>query len=164
MTSFIQKKLLITIMIVCGHLASAADPLAQNPLNPPDSTKPRCYLYWLDNLVSREGITMDLEAMHRFAIGAAYIGIIGGGNSGGRGDQQLKTLSEPWWHIVRHAIREGGRIGVDIGFFSSPGWSQSGGSWLQTEQVTHYDTTSELRQREPRNGIVCDEKTNYSKG
>lgn len=150
MTLFFRKTLLCTMLIALGQFASAADALEQQFLNPPDSTKPRCYWYWLDNLVSQEGITKDLEAMHRFGIGAAYIGIIGGGNSGGRGDPQLKTLSQPWWDNVRHAIREGGRIGVDIGFFNSPGWSQSGGPWVKPEQSMRYVTTSELRLRGPQ--------------
>ena len=33
--------------------------------------------------------------------------------------------------MVEHAIREGGRLGVDIALFNSPGWSQSGGPWIK---------------------------------
>ena len=36
---------------------------------PPEATKPRCYWYWIDGQISKEGVTHDLEAMRRFGIG-----------------------------------------------------------------------------------------------
>lgn len=105
--------------------------LARDFKNPPESTKPRCYWYWFCGNISREGITRDLEAMKRVGIGEAYIGIIYGGG-------ELQALSEPWWLMLDHAVREATRIGVDIGLFNSPGWSQSGGPWIKPEQAMRY--------------------------
>lgn len=117
--------------------------------NPPLETRPGCYWYWLDNQVSKEGITKDLEAMSRVGIGRAYIGIIGG-LSGLEANNEVPALSEAWWDNVRHAIREAGRLGVEIGFFNSPGWSQSGGPWVKPEQSMRYVVSSELRLKGPQ--------------
>jgi len=57
----------------------------------------------------------------------------------------IKVLSEEWWQLVEHAIREGGRLGVDIGLFNCPGWSQSGGPWIDDTQTMRYLTSSETR-------------------
>jgi hypothetical protein len=135
------RTLLLTLLFA-GTTASAAEQLAEQFANPPQRTKPRCYWYWMDGHISREGITHDLEAMRRVGIGEGYIGIIGGG--------EVKALSEPWWQLIEHAVREGGRIGVDIGFFNSPGWSQSGGPWVKPGQSMRYVALPELRVHGPR--------------
>jgi hypothetical protein len=36
--------------------------------NPPDNTKPGVYWYWLNEHVSKEGITNDLEALKRIGM------------------------------------------------------------------------------------------------
>ena len=118
-------------------------------LNPPLETRPGCYWYWIDNQVTKEGITKDLEAMSQVGIGRAYIGIIGGFSGLGE-NKEVPVLSEPWWENVRHAIREAGRLGVEIGLFNSPGWSQSGGPWVKPEQSMRYAVSSEMRLKGPQ--------------
>jgi len=57
----------------------------------------------------------------------------------------LKSLSDEWWGYIEHAVREGGRIGVDIGLFNCPGWSQSGGPWIKPGQAMRYVALHEIR-------------------
>ncbi len=90
----------------------------------------------------RKGITRDLEAMARVGIGEALIGNVFFDDTRA-GD--IKVLSEPWWELVEHAIREGGRVGVNIALFNCPGWSQSGGPWIKPQQAMRYLVSSETR-------------------
>ena len=117
-------------------------------ITPPEATKPYVYWYWISGQVSKEGITRDLEAMRRVGIGEAFIGDVDQ-NKNRRGP--VKTLSEDWWGLVEHAVREGKRVGVNIGVFNSPGWSQSGGPWVKPAQAMRYITSSETRVRGPVN-------------
>ncbi len=133
-------------LVLLGTLAVAAGELENNFLNPPEATKPRCYWYWMYGQVSREGITRDLEAMKRVGIGEGYIGIIEGGD-------KVKALSDEWWGLVEHAVREGTRLGVDIGLFNCPGWSQSGGPWIKPEQSMRYVVLPETRLHGPRHFV-----------
>jgi hypothetical protein len=121
--------------------------LASGFVQPPDQTKPWCYWYWISDNLSKDGITRDLEAMKRVGIGEALIGNIYLDNQPAG---SIKVLSEEWWRLVEHAIREGGRIGVDIGMFNCPGWSQSGGPWITPEQTMRYVIASETRVAGPR--------------
>src|SRR5690349_5622858 len=119
---------LISLSLVCWLMSFAAqaigvDVLEKDFASPPDATKPRCYWYWMDGNITTNGITKDLEAMKRVGIGEAYIGIIADQCRLAPGD--IKGLSEPFWGTITHAVREGTRLGVDIGLFNSPGWSQS---------------------------------------
>ena len=124
----------------------AANSLESGFAQPPDSTKPWCYWYWITDNISREGITKDLEAMKRVGISQAYIGNIylDEVNHG-----TVKALTEEWWGMVEFAIREGGRLGVDIGMFNCPGWSQSGGPWIKPEQAMRYVVSTERRVKGP---------------
>lgn len=108
---------------------------------PPDSIKPWVYWYWMNDNISKEGISRDLEAMASVGIGEALIGnqAVPGLPTG-----PVPVLSEEWFDLTEHAIIEGGRTGVDIGLFNCPGWSQSGGPWIKPHQAMRYLTASEV--------------------
>ncbi len=127
--------------------AEATTSLEQGFQDPPVQTRPAVYWYWISDNISREGITGDLEAMARVGIGEAFIGNIFLDNVPAG---QVKVMTEPWWELVEHAIREGGRVGVNIGMFNCPGWSQSGGPWVTPDRAMRYLTSAELRVRGPR--------------
>ncbi|RYX80607.1 hypothetical protein EON83_27855 [bacterium] len=145
--------LLFAIPVAFNQPVSAQTPtpdvLAQGFTSPPATTRPRCYWYWMDGKITKEGITRDLEGMARVGIGEAYIGIIGG-QSGDTGPGGVTSFTEEWWQLVEHAIREAGRVGVDIGMFNGPGWSQSGGPWVKPEQAMRHVVTSEVHVKGPQ--------------
>jgi len=112
--------------------------------SPPPDTRPGCYWYWINDNISKDGITKDLEAMARVGIGRAYIGHIY--NHKDRNDTPVGTvrfMSDEWWDALQWAVKEAGRVGVDIGFFNSPGWSQSGGPWIKPSQSMRFLDASE---------------------
>src|ERR1039457_1507825 len=47
--------------------------LEQDFKNPPDSAKPRAYYFWLNGNITKEGITADLEWMHRVGIAGVQL-------------------------------------------------------------------------------------------
>jgi hypothetical protein len=124
-----------------GSTSGTLGDLRSGFVSPPDSIKPYVYWYWISDNISKEGITKDLEAMAKVGIGEAFIGNIGletvpYGN--------VKVLSDEWWELTRFAIKEGQRLGVDIGIFNSPGWSQSGGPWVPASQAMRYLRSTDL--------------------
>jgi hypothetical protein len=135
------------LLLILSPALRAADALAAGFANPPAQTKPWCYWYWISDNISKEGLTKDIEAMARIGIGEALIGNIFLDNQpAGR----IKVLTEEWWQLVEHAIREGGRTGVNLGVFNCPGWSQSGGPWITPEQTMRYVVSSEIRVTGPK--------------
>ncbi len=138
---------LLSLALFGVHAASGVD-LEKDFASPPDATKPRCYWYWMDGNITTNGITKDLEAMRRVGIGEAYIGIIADQSRLAPGD--VKILTEPFWNTMTHAVREGTRLGVDIGVFNSPGWSQSGGPWVKPEQAMRHLVLPEIQLHGPQ--------------
>ncbi len=108
----------------CGN---PHDELVSDFLMPPEETKPWCYWYWLNNDISKEGVTKDLEAMASVGIRRAMIGNIEGGGP-------VKMFSDEWYDVTHHALKEANRVGVELMSFNAPGWSQSGGPWIKPEQ------------------------------
>jgi len=136
----------LVVIASCCPETAASDTLADGFRSPPESTKPWCYWYWISDNLSKDGISRDLEAMARVGIGEAFVGNVfledvPPGN--------VKALSDPWWELVDHAIREAGRVGVNIGMFNCPGWSQSGGPWVTPDDAMRYLVSSETRIQGP---------------
>lgn len=117
------------------------DPLANGFMLPPVETKPWCYWYWINDHISREGISKDLAAMNRVGIDAAFLGNISLDN---QPSDSVKVLSPELWNMVAHAMQEGVRTGVDIGLVNCPGWSQSGGPWIKPEESMRRLAVAEL--------------------
>ncbi len=110
-------------------------------VTPNDNNTIWCYWYWINDDISKEGITKDLIAMKKAGIGGALIGNINPAHKDGK----VPMLSEDWWSHMVHAVEEGKRIGVDIGVFNCPGWSQSGGPWVDYKKAMRYLTYSETK-------------------
>jgi hypothetical protein len=136
----------IIALLSAVALTSSAANLEEGFRQPPEQTKPWCYWYWISDNISKDGITRDLEAMARVGIGGALIGNVVDK------DAPLGTVrifSDEWWAALEHAIREAGRVGVEIGVFNGPGWSQSGGPWITAKHSMRYLVSSETRVKGP---------------
>ena len=137
-----MKNLLIVILIIsffsCANRFK--DKLYNDFANLPGSVgMPWCYYYLINDDISKEGITKDMIAMKEAGIGTVLIGNI---NPAGV-DGHVPLFSEEWWQAMVHAVNEGKRLGIDIGMFNCPGWSQSGGPWVTPDKAMQYVTYSE---------------------
>ncbi|MBN1911499.1 MAG: discoidin domain-containing protein [Pirellulales bacterium] len=111
--------------------AVATDRLAEGFASPPAQARPWVYWWWLNGNVTRQGITRDLEEMKRQGIGGVLIFHAGGGRGAPMGP---KFLSPEWRGLFRHAIREAGRLGIDVSVNMCDGWD-AGGPWIRPEQA-----------------------------
>ncbi|MEI6561309.1 MAG: glycosyl hydrolase [Verrucomicrobiota bacterium] len=125
---------------------ASLDPLVSSFVNPPDSAKPHTWWHWINGNISKEGITADLEAMKRAGIGGAVIfnGIFGITPKG-----PVDIMSPQWRELVAFAAKEADRLGLKLGAHNCPGWSSSGGPWIQPEQGMQTVTTSEVQVKGP---------------
>ena len=107
--------------------------------NPPSSTYPQVYWFWMNGNVTKEGITLDLEAMKRVGIAGVFNFDVGTGIPKG----PIQYLSKEWLELKKHAIREAGRLGIEFTMHNCPGWSASGGPWITPELSMQQITWSE---------------------
>lgn len=122
----------IALLCACAQTGQSITDVEKGFSNVPDDVRIGVYWYWLDGNITKEGVIKDLQSMKDAGIGRAYIGDIGGQ---GPGAGPVVFLSEEWWDIVHTAMKTASELGIDIGMFNSPGWSQSGGPWVSEDQA-----------------------------
>jgi hypothetical protein len=115
---------------VSAFAAAPADPLAAGFDAPPRSTRPQTFWHWMNGNVTRQGITLDLEAMAKIGVSGAMI--FDGSDYLPAGPANY--LEPHWRELMTHAIKEGNRLGIDITMSNAPGWSSSGGPWVTPER------------------------------
>ena len=112
--------LLILIATPCANSQTLTD-----FQNPPQSARCLTWWHWMNGNVTQSGITNDLEAMHEAGIQGVILFNVGFLPKG-----PVSFMSDEWWQMVTHAIKECDRLGMKFGIFNSDGWSMSGGPWI----------------------------------
>ncbi|MDR1224262.1 MAG: glycoside hydrolase family 2 [Tannerella sp.] len=128
------------------------DKLAEEFANPPAEQRVGCYWYWIDDVITKEGVIADLHAMKKAGITRAHIGLTGGG-------KDVKFMSEQWWELIHIAMKTATDLDIEIGMFNCPGWSQSGGPWIKPSQSMRYLTSIQRMVTGPKKiSETCPEK------
>ena len=142
-----MNKKIRKILAVAGSvvfLASCNEPgkqLQTGFIAPPDTIHTSVYWYWISGNISKEGVVKDLQSMKKAGINRAFIGNIG------LTPQETPTgpvrlFTDEWYDIVHTALKTATELGIDIGMFNCPGWSQAGGPWVKPEQAMRYLATT----------------------
>ncbi|HWK57810.1 MAG TPA: glycosyl hydrolase [Parapedobacter sp.] len=106
----------------------------------PDTIQTSIFWYWISDHISKEGVVKDLHAMKRVGINRAFIGNIGLDNVP---YGNVKILSDEWWETLHTALKTATELDIEIGIFNSPGWSQSGGPWVEPHEAMRYLAATE---------------------
>ena len=114
----------------------------------PSDVQTSVFWYWINDNISKEAIVKDLQSMKKAGINRAFIANIGlTAEEAPYG--KVKLLSDEWWDILHVALKTATELNIEIGIFNSPGWSNSGGPWIQPEQAMRYLASSEIRIKGP---------------
>jgi hypothetical protein len=107
--------------------------LKQNFAAPEQTYRPETWFHLNGNNISKEGLTLDLEAVK--AAGLQGIHLF---NKSGRpfpNVKPVKILSPEWEEMIRHAADECKRLGLKFTMQNCPGWSMTGGPWVPAEEA-----------------------------
>ena len=101
--------------------------------NPPESARPRVWWHWMNGNITKEGIKLDLEWMHRVGLGGFQTF-----------DAALATptvvqkrviyMTPEWQDAFKYATTLADKYGMEEAIAGSPGWSETGGPWVQPAQ------------------------------
>ncbi len=108
--------------------------------NPPNEAKARTWWHWISGNVSKSGITKDLESMKAVGIQEAQLFNVHLGFPKG----PVKYLSEEWLDLFKFSAEEAKRLGLELAFHNSAGWSSSGGPWVTEENAMQTVVFSEV--------------------
>src|ERR1700761_5843876 len=111
-----------------------ADALHAGFIDPPPGARPRVWWHWMNGNISQEGIREDLEWMKRAGIGGvqnfeaslATPKIV---------EKRLVYMSPEWQSAFRFATETAKRLDLEFAVASSPGWSETGGPWVEPQDA-----------------------------
>jgi len=104
----------------------AAGNLEQGFKNPPDSAKPRVWWHWMNGNITKEGIKLDLEWMHRVGIGG-FQNFDAALDTPQVVPQRLVYMTPEWKDAFLYTTKLADQLGLEEAIAGSPGWSESGG-------------------------------------
>lgn len=102
--------------------------------NPPQEARPRVWWHWEDGNVTKDGIRKDLEWMHRIGIGGYHHFDASLGQET-LVENRLVYMHDDWKDAFRYALEISDSLGMTVGIASSPGWSNTGGPWVEKEDA-----------------------------
>jgi len=122
-----------TVVLVCCaavcQAQSAQDPLKAEFQNPPNSARPRVWWHWMNGNISKEGIQLDLEWMHRVGLGG-FQNFDAALSTPQVVKQRLAYMTPEWKSAFLYATKLADKLGMEEAIAGSPGWSESGGPWV----------------------------------
>ncbi|WP_187774913.1 glycosyl hydrolase [Pedobacter sp. BS3] len=127
---------------------------------PDDEYRPGIFWDWMDDLVTKKGITSDLEHFKKFGLRGTLIMLVGS-ETGNYPFWQKHNMPNPvisqtpeFFEMWKFAAGESARLGLTMVTQLGPGWCHSGGPWVKPDQaVQHLEfTETETIQGPLKNG------------
>ena len=146
----VSRSILAASALCLGLLASpalsqsqSADPLKSGFENPPEGAKPRVWWHWMNGNITKEGIQLDLEWMHRAGVGG-FQNFDAALFTPKVVDRRLVYMTPEWKDAFKYAITLGDQLGLEMAIAGSPGWSETGGPWVPGKEAMKKYVWSEL--------------------
>jgi hypothetical protein len=119
-----------TLLWITGAaFAQNADPLKRGFEEPPSGARPRVWWHWMNGNITKEGIKLDLEWMHRVGL-AGFQNFDAALSTPQVVPKRLAYMTAEWKDAFKYAIQIGDQFGMEMAIAGSPGWSESGGPWV----------------------------------
>ena len=112
--------------------------------DPPNIARPRVYWYWQNGNITKEGLTKDLEWMHRAGIGGVETFDVAV-TTPNVVKNRLIYMTPAWKDAFHHSLEVADRLGMTVTIGAAPGWSQTGGPWVKPGDAMKKLVWSEAR-------------------
>ncbi len=153
----IRIAMILLSLAVCslGAQRYINNDLEQGFQNPPDSAKPRVWWHWMNGNITKEGIKLDLEWMKRIGLGG-FQNFDASLSTPQIVEKRLVYMTAEWKEAFLYAVTMADKLGLEMAIAGSPGWSETGGPWVQPAQAMKklVWSTTMIPGGKPFNGIL----------
>ncbi len=125
------------------------DALESGFTHPPEAATPRVWWHWMSGNVTQEGITADLEWMHRVGIGGMQM--FDGDLGVAHYMKPVIFMTPEWQAAMKHSAAEANRLHLEMTMAASGGWSETAGPWVKPAEAMKKAVWSETTVDGPRN-------------
>jgi alpha-L-rhamnosidase/F5/8 type C domain len=123
---------------------SATDALKSGFQYPPEGAMPRVWWHWMNGNITKDGIKLDLEWMHRVGLGG-FQNFDASMMTPKVVDNRLAYMTPEWKDAFKYAITLGDQLNLEMAIAGSPGWSETGGPWVPAKEAMKKYVWSEMR-------------------
>ncbi|WP_343701038.1 glycosyl hydrolase [Chitinophaga sp.] len=142
------KALLAASLLAC--LAASGQNVHQFQ-DPSDDYRPWIFWDWINDMVTKKGITSDLEQFKKFGLSGTLVMLVGSETN----DRQMWSdhhMPHPiisqtpaFFDAWKFAAEESARVGLTISSQCGPGWCHSGGPWVKPDQAVQHIAYTEIK-------------------
>ena len=111
-----------------------SDPLKQGFVQPPESARPRVWWHWMNGNITKEGIKLDEEWMHRAGLGG-FQNFDAALFTPQVVEKRLAYMTPDWKDAFKYATTLADQLGMEEAIAGSPGWSETGGPWVPAKEA-----------------------------
>jgi hypothetical protein len=140
----IPMALVVVLNLGLAWAQNSSDPLKSGFENPPESARPRVWWHWMNGNISKEGIKLDLEWMHRVGLGG-FQNFDAALSTPKVVEKRLAYMTPEWKDAFKYATTLADQLGMEEAIAGSPGWSESGGPWVPPAEGMKKYVWSETR-------------------
>ncbi|WP_321346141.1 glycosyl hydrolase [uncultured Draconibacterium sp.] len=112
--------------------------------NPPNSACPRVWWHWMNGNVNKDGIRKDLEWMQKSGIGG-FQNFDAGLATPQVVEKRVTFMTPEWKDAFAFTTHLADSLGMEMTIAASPGWSQTGGPWVEPKDGMKKLVWRELR-------------------
>jgi alpha-L-rhamnosidase len=130
--------------------SNAQNPIKQGFVSPPKAAKPRVWWHWMNGNISKGGIQKDLEWMNRVGIGgfqnfdaALFTPVVV--------PQKIVFMTPEWKDAFKFTTELANKKDLEMAIAGSPGWSVTGGPWVEPKDAMKKYVWTETRVEGGRN-------------
>ena len=135
---------LALLFLLTALTGQAQTTLQQAFQTPPNAAKPRVWWHWMNGNVTKEGITKDLEWMKRVGIGG-FQNFDASLFTPNVTPKKLVFMTPEWKDAFRHTTDLAQKLQLEMAIAGSPGWSVTGGPWVQPSDAMKKYVWTETR-------------------
>ena len=121
-----------------------SDPLKAGFLQPPPSARPRVWWHWMNGNITKDGIKLDEEWMHRAGLGG-FQNFDAALFTPQVVEKRLAYMTPEWKDAFKYATTLADQLGFEEAIAGSPGWSETGGPWVPGPEAMKKYVWSETR-------------------
>jgi hypothetical protein len=118
----------LALPVLC--FAQTAAELRQGFEDPPNGARPRVWWHWMNGNITKEGINLDQEWMKRTGLGG-FQNFDAALNTPQVVEKRLVYMTPDWKDAFLFATQKADSLGLEMAIAGSPGWSETGGPWVE---------------------------------
>ena len=135
---------MLAVLVMSSAGVYAQTTLQRDFQTPPSAAKPRVWWHWMNGNITKEGIQKDLEWMERVGIGGfqnfdanLFTPVVV--------PTKLVFMTPEWKDAFKFMTQTADQKGLEMAIAGSPGWSVTGGPWVEPKDAMKKYVWTETR-------------------